>query len=567
MNTRLLVSKSQVWISLYFFFISASLANEQPWHFEPYLIENTNSEVCDPLLDYYKDFHFSSKIRNPFASSYSAFSKIQPDSIDEEGNPIYPKNVPSPLDVGGLQPIQPSENFNYFVKLLEFEDQELLILNIMSNTGWRYNANSQVWLVENKDFLNILSEQINVVYPPNRNFKDAFYYMDLLEYLAGKPFGRFEISSNDNYKPIFEKYVNEHTIIDGFVRDDGIYLLAADYNYQPPEMYWSWSSENFQKEEAKIFSLYKYEGKNNYKRVCNLQASPSLKEEDLPVDLKLIKDAAKFVIGDGCEGTSLTYTIKRKNVDNDIWRIAKRPWAYVSNSSPDNGQNNIKKIKEALSNWSRQDIWSYKQVENFENGKNNFQKLLREDNFIKEKINLNHNGNIEFHWRHLWFLSDGFWGYGINKKSLDNIISGNLDKNFIFEDNLINDEPQLSFALNNYEVLKVLLENNTYPDTRNKFGKTTLMYAAQLNLPDAVSLLLENGANPYLETKIIDGWCDFYNIHNKRNALIYAEESNSIESAKILKDWMKIYPKEYYQFKDGSFLNEFYSFFGNFERM
>lgn len=468
--------------------------------------------------------------------------------------------MPKPIDVGGLRPIQPDKNFNYFVKILEFQDQELLIFNIISDTGWRYNASSNIWIVENRNFINILPQNIN-----SRSL-DEFDY-DLVVYLIGRSFGRFEKSSNDYYQPIIEEYANEHTIIDGFVRDDGIYLLAADYNYQPFEMYWSWSADYFQKEESKTFSLYKYEGKNNYQRICHLQASPPLKEQNLPNDLKLIKDAAKFVIGDGCEGTSLTYTIKRKTVDYDIWRIAQRPWAHFSNSTSADGQNNIKIIKEGLYKWSRQDIWSYKQVENFENGISRFHHLLRKDEFIKEKINESLNGNIEFHWRYLWFFIDGFEGYGIDKKSLDEIISGNIDTNFIFEDKLNNGEPRLSFALNNYDVLRGLLENGTYPDTKNKFGKTTLMYAAQLNLPDAVSLLLEKGANPYLETETIERDCYFYDIKNKRNALIYAEESNAIESVKILKAWMKIYPKEYYQFKDGSILDEIYSFFGNNEKM
>ena len=73
MDTRLLMYKSQVLFFLYFFFISVSLADELPWHFEPYLIDNTNPEVCDPLLDYYKNFYFSLNTRNPFASSAAIF--------------------------------------------------------------------------------------------------------------------------------------------------------------------------------------------------------------------------------------------------------------------------------------------------------------------------------------------------------------------------------------------------------------------------------------------------------------------------------------------------------------
>ena len=56
-------------------------------------------------------------------------------------------------------------------------------------------------------------------------------------------------------------------------------------------------------------------------------------------------------------------------------------------------------------------------------------------------------------------------------------------------------------AVNNPEALALLLQQGFEADQSNRWGKTALMTAAQLNRADSVSLLLNNGADVYRQTR------------------------------------------------------------------
>ncbi|MDA8675073.1 ankyrin repeat domain-containing protein [Alphaproteobacteria bacterium] len=532
------------------------------------MIINENPEVCDPLLNYYNNFHFSLETRDPFSSSYAAFSKIKIGAIDEDGNLIFPKDIPKPLDIGGLIPVPPLNEYDFFVKKLEFEGKELLIVNVMTDTGWRWNTDSWIWIVENSDLEKVI---------PNRltTYKDKAKFINYLRYISGEPFGKFDTNLNGSYQQKYNEYKNEHVIIDGFLRSDGIYILVADFSFEPPEMFWNGFANLSNLQNGKKYSLYKYNGSSEFQKVCQLQGSRPLTEAELPKDLLSIRDAVKSVIGEGgsCEGTSLSFTQMRKYVDVRIWKIAARPWLLQNGlATTSNDKDNLVIMKKALSKWSRGDIWSYKKIEHFYDAINNFSKTLIEDEFLKKKNDLDFTNNLSsevvdnaIYSFFFGFLKEGYYGYSMGDKYIDEIISGSFNADVKFYKKTPKGEPRLSFALLNYNILENLLENKIYPDTKNKFGKTTLMYAAQLNNSKAVELLLQYGANPYLETDEISDCYNYrinYSINNTRNALKYAEENKSVDSVKILKDWMERYPEEYYMLKDGTFLDDINYFFG-----
>ena len=110
---------------------------------------------------------------------------------------------------------------------------------------------------------------------------------------------------------------------------------------------------------------------------------------------------------------------------------------------------------------------------------------------------------------------------------------------------------ELANALYNTDKLSKLLEEGVNPDIANAFGKTALMYSAQLNLPDAAELLLKYGADPKLTTMEIEqlydanliggywfnsegggGGC--YTIEKTRDAFQYARENDSKEVIELL---------------------------------
>ena len=89
-------------------------------------------------------------------------------------------------------------------------------------------------------------------------------------------------------------------------------------------------------------------------------------------------------------------------------------------------------------------------------------------------------------------------------------------------------EPLLFYALGDKEMTQILISKGVGLDGTNWFGKSALMYAAQWNSPDILSLLLQNKANPNLYTETRgDSFCWAGPQVTHRSALTYAAENAS----------------------------------------
>lgn len=87
-------------------------------------------------------------------------------------------------------------------------------------------------------------------------------------------------------------------------------------------------------------------------------------------------------------------------------------------------------------------------------------------------------------------------------------------------------------AIQHPHLIDMLLRHGLDVNVKNEFGKTMLMYAAQLNRPDVVRFLLRKGADPSSKTIPVDE-CGMV-IKGERDALSYAVENAGIEVMRLL---------------------------------
>jgi cytochrome c len=87
-------------------------------------------------------------------------------------------------------------------------------------------------------------------------------------------------------------------------------------------------------------------------------------------------------------------------------------------------------------------------------------------------------------------------------------------------------------AVQHPHLVEMLLRHGLDVNVKNDFGKTMLMYAAQLNRPDVVRLLLKRGAKVNMKTINVEQ-CGMV-IKGGRDALSYAAENAGIEVMRLL---------------------------------
>jgi hypothetical protein len=89
-------------------------------------------------------------------------------------------------------------------------------------------------------------------------------------------------------------------------------------------------------------------------------------------------------------------------------------------------------------------------------------------------------------------------------------------------------EPLLFYALDDKEMTKILIAKGVGVDEANWFGKSALMYAAQWDNLETLSLLLQYKANPNLYTEPVESsYCQQGPQVTHRSALMYAAENAS----------------------------------------
>jgi len=97
----------------------------------------------------------------------------------------------------------------------------------------------------------------------------------------------------------------------------------------------------------------------------------------------------------------------------------------------------------------------------------------------------------------------------------------------------ISTEPTLFYALESPALVDLLLKHGADVNARGNFGKTALMYAAQFNLIDTATLLLDRGAEVNAKTTTTSDCWSGINVTD-RTALMYAAENADLAMVDLL---------------------------------
>lgn len=95
-------------------------------------------------------------------------------------------------------------------------------------------------------------------------------------------------------------------------------------------------------------------------------------------------------------------------------------------------------------------------------------------------------------------------------------------------------EPILFYALEHPKLVQSLLDRGIRADARNDAGKTALMYAAHLDLPDTAEILVAAGADPNAQTATETSIYFYRARYRQRTALMYALENAKLDMVELL---------------------------------
>lgn len=259
-------------------------------------------------------------------------------------------------------------------------------------------------------------------------------------------------------------------------------------------------------------------------------------------------------------GTLQAHAAKLREAEKLATRLATRPWVLQETES----YNSRRAIDAALWLWGTQGIWNFRQASQLTVVEAEAMRHLTvyyRDTFGIEEMAAERQaraaldnlvgGYFTFrgHWSERIDHEAGFW-QGLRRSVMEwpqvvllhGVLPPNLRVRYATAEELkdwpliqgTEVEPLLFYALEHPNLVQALLDRGIGVDARNGMGKTALMYAAHLDLPETAAILVAAGADPNAQTST-EPRLDFEQIrYRQRTALMYALENAGAEMVALL---------------------------------
>lgn len=457
--------------------IKDDLLNLSSLKFKPNLTLNVQPSICNDLLDKYSGWFLSNVDKNPF-------EPILVPKFNESSEQIV---------FGGLRPLKSvsfrSAGTSSVLWRFNLPNSRLHIIRENWNVGWRDNAGHRNYSVELP-----LSETLFV----ERNQYDSRFFTS-----SGVP----------------AELPNVNRLINVYEGEGKLYVLRARQNYLARGSFRSgngYTGQNFrnkanrfEKNKSASLVLEQYTSDGSFeglrRPICEIKISPSILEVINPKAEKafqIIEDTLWAIIGfDHRDGQYLCNT---GTLASELWmanstyeqmmllltrphiafKEAKKEYStnpYETPKSYELGDAVLGMRKEYLQKWSEQDAWTYQQFNNLNEAKILLAESL-EPLLIKNSANKRLKEEIDnwiFNGAYGWLRLMPVEHYMPTERSIAETIG---------------------LTVHDAVELEAGLKSGWNPNTQNNFGKTPLMYAAQLGKLEALEILLKYGASPNIKT-------------------------------------------------------------------
>jgi hypothetical protein len=318
-----------------------------------------------------------------------------------------------------------------------------------------------------------------------------------------------------------------------------------------------WEGESYQD----VFppTLYRIPGSGLPEVVCKAdliadEKAPLGALEGTPVSTLYTQLVAMAGTDEKCSGTMQAVAVQAGSARITKWRVAARPWALHD------GYNQRSRVDDWLAGWAHQGLWNYRVWRQFKETEPQALAALT-DHYRRifafpdseaqarqalDRVTTHHflfpthprpdqrPGQSDLGWAVLEGAPDATVSRLIERtKWIISVDGSEATKREVFAQ--LN--RALLLALEHPGAVRLLLEAGASADSKEPYGKTALMYAAQFDLLDTARLLVERGAEINSATLDVtsddDSYCDSPEIAY-RTALHYAAANASLPMIRML---------------------------------
>jgi ankyrin repeat protein len=477
--------------------------------FQPSLTINRDPGVCVPLLKGYTAYFRSTRSTDPLQADFNG---------DRERTAAI-ATITEKLREVEWEDTKINE-VDLLIARTQIKKRPLALIRRYYSIGWREGF-----------FQDLLMTR-----PPARNSfgKDnveEYFEANMFAVLApGKGKNLFEVVHKNDRR--YEEYESNTTVSleNVYELHGSVYLLVTADKPVPD-----------------IHLVFKVLNEKDLELTCGLQTTPTMEQINaqygkLP-SLKALRDDLTEMIGtEGSCGTLHPLGNAQQALSEALNRMSYRPWANRI-AFEDTGRDNPDRrrvVDESLAQWGYSGIWNHRVYKSY---LSHLPKAIAElKNFFTENFALEDKNAVNLAESTVSYALIAGFDHGkmednvhdLHKGILEGMDPEKLKKQPISDEASEDPESLLTFAIERPQLLKVLLERKLNPNAQNTFGKTPLMYAAQLNNLESARTLLEHGALTELTTVASGDSCNETIRIKNVSALHYAVRYASKEFVKLL---------------------------------